>query len=799
MSINLDRPIITYENVVMLQGGMPAHSGLSNTAENLSFLPLVEGLNFSLDIPINNVGALGQKGFISQSNVIAPDVNLTINTVEDFGELFSGLFTGSRIRTDLNTDRNFYAYIGPERGFDASKKNKAKDVRYFAMESATNNAKFAAPYSGTIIYEGNLDGSSVIVKGGPYTKPTGVELSITEGKVYYGNKPIHAFGNASNHILVPFNLSGRSFGFKSSRGAPTKTFIAALQDNTTIEADITAAGVTSVNQQLGVINAGEIAFLNHSFDNKNYFIRSNQPVLCSKHSSNGQDRMLLAPAEPNIYKTKTEYSRSVDGGDVTTESANHAFSNAVQDGVTGCWANNDADSDGNDAVGHIGLSRLTKYQAFAAAEQNRRGDNTLHTDDPDWSVVAPYANTNVSIYYYENDSYVLWSGFTLNGTIQNPGFKKIAMDLTSLAGEGKNLFKMESTQPVAFFINDDSRDEEMLIGWNDEHLPENKSLGQFLSFGNCFLSNISTSQSINGLITSQYSYKASNLQAQQASSHDVGLNDQLYTGVSVPSLNLTGDQSQSLNTSISGIESYYSSPHESIIPHYGTNLTISGSQLTGTFLIKSDIIQGFNLNLPINRKSIYGLGKKYPVKRKALFPNECSFTFSNKVSNFELSESGSNLKDFLNLDQTYTLNISAQRLGGTDTFNFKISDAKLTSQSYNSSIGSELVADLGFSFELNKLRPIPNGDAQVISFDYNPSFDSKRTYTAGRTLNGKTVWEVSEGGVLYSITWDGAKWTHDEDNGAPGTINTIHTDDTVYPWRDLGGNLLSDFSNLVYD
>ena len=60
---------------------------------------------------------------------------------------------------------------------------------------------------------------------------------------------------------------------------------------------------------------------------------------------------------------------------------------------------------------------------------------------------------------------------------------------------------MESTNPVAFFINDDAYDEEILIGWDDEHLPENQtSLGQFLSFGNCFLTSVSVSQSFNGLM-----------------------------------------------------------------------------------------------------------------------------------------------------------------------------------------------------------------------------------------------------------------------------------------------------------
>ena len=85
-----------------------------------------------------------------------------------------------------------------------------------------------------------------------------------------------------------------------------------------------------------------------------------------------------------------------------------------------------------------------------------------------------------------------------------------------------------------------------------------------------------------------------------------------------------------------------------------------------------------------------------------MFPSEGTLNFSNRVSNFEVNGDRSNLKDFLNSDESYTLNISGQDKGNNN-FNFRIDGAKVSSQSYNSSIGSDVVADLGFSFELNKL------------------------------------------------------------------------------------------------
>jgi hypothetical protein len=365
MAINIDRPIITYENIALFQSDAPAHSAASNSGDGLSFLPLVQSIDFSVDIPRTNAGALGTKGFIDQSNRNAPDLQFSINTIEDFGDLFSGLVSGDSVRNNLNIDRNFYAIIGDKRGFDIS-------------------------------------------------------------------------------------------------------------------------------------------------------------------------------------------GQSLSGRDV-------------------------------------------------------------------------------------------------------------------------------------------------------------------LSFGNCFLNNISLSQSVNGLMNSTYSYVGSNLQAQKLEQAGI-----IFSG-DAPSINLTGDQSQGFKVLFSGMDSYYKNDVNSIIPYYSTNVTISGDNSVGNFLIKSDSIQSFDLNLPINRKTIYSLGKKYPVKRKALFPSEGSFSFSNRVSNFESSGDRGNLKDFLNSDESYVLDISGEN-EGKNNFHFQISGAKLMSQSYNSSIGSDVVANLGFGFELNRLKGSLSGSINRILTEDNGFF-----------------------------------------------------------------------------
>jgi len=249
------------------------------------------------------------------------------------------------------------------------------------------------------------------------------------------------------------------------------------------------------------------------------------------------------------------------------------------------------------------------------------------------------------------------------------------------------------------FIDDDDRDRNFyaVVGDKRGFSVSGESLDNrdVLSFGNCFLTEASLSQSINGVMLSSYNFVGSNMQAQQLQQ-----NGDLFSG-DAPSIDLTGDQSQDEKVLFSGIENYYSKETGKLIPYYSTHVTVSGNGSVGNFLIQSDFIQSFQLRFPTNRKTIYDLGKRYPVKRKLLFPVEGDFSFSNRVSNFEVNGERANLKDFLNSDESYTINIS-----GSDTsesgFNFKITDAKFASQSYDSSIGSDISASLNFSFDINK-------------------------------------------------------------------------------------------------
>ncbi len=449
MAINPNRPVISYENIALFHSSTPAHNVDSNSGQNISFLPLVQGINFSIDVGRTNAGALGTKDFIDQSNRSAPDVNLTINTIENFGHLFSDLISGLSVEGGLNTDKNFYAVLAPKRAFDISK-------------------------------------DSVM------------------GKETLG------FGNC---FINNISISQSAKGLLSS-------------EYTYVGSNVQAETLTNS----------------------------------------------LAATNQFITKDDTRVIFVYDG-------------------------NTFAESRTNDGVIEL-VNGRTKYQKVGVFLQ------------------TPF------IFWDSNNNY--W-------------VKQI------------NQF---GTDPLIEILN------------NGEDTPY-----PYLALDNTIRSEYTVTPAIG----------------------------------SAPSLNLNGDQSQSVASSFDPMHLYYTNDADGVIPSYDTNVSISGSSSFGNFLIRSDSIQSFDLDLPINRKSIYSLGKKYPVKRKALFPSAGSFSFSNLVSSFELNGHMANLKDFLSSDEDYTIDVAGENTKGED-FHVRIEEAKLVSQSQTSSIEENISANLGFSFELNNLK-----------------------------------------------------------------------------------------------
>ena len=449
MAIKPNRPVISYENIALFQSKSPAYSAASNSGHNLSFLPLVQGINFSIDVARTNAGALGTKDFIDQSNRNAPDVSFTIDTLENFGHLFSDLTSASSTGGNLNTDKNFYAILGPKRGFDISEDSAmGKDTLGFG-NCFLNNISMSQSVKGLLTSQYTYVGSNVQAET--------LSNSLGATSMFLTEEMPNLIFTLGSEIFADKRDSDGSIQFKNGRPS---------------------------YQKVGVFLQNPVIYWDPS---NNYWVRS-----------------------------------------------------------------------------------LSQFGADPIITILNNGEATLR----------PY------------------------------------------------------------------------VDLNDVVRPE------------CTISK------------------------------GLGL---------APSINLTGDQSQSTTCSFNEMRRYYTNDADGVIPSYSTNVSISGDTSFGNFLIRSDSIQNFDLNLPINRKAIYSLGKKYPLKRKALFPSAGSFSFSNLVSSFELNGDMANLKDFLSSDESYSIKIAGENSKGED-FHLQIEKAKLVSQSQASSMGEKISANLGFSFELNNFK-----------------------------------------------------------------------------------------------
>ena len=170
MAINPNRPTITYENVAVFQSEHLSYGSESNSGQNLSFLPLVQSINFSFDTPRINSSALGSKNLIDQSNFVAPNVSFSIKATEDFGELFSnfiedGEFSGAQ---NFTTSRNFYAVINDKKGFSISGENLYLKNTIGVGNCFLNNVTIEQSVNGRLSSTYDFVGSNLQVKNLDY-------------------------------------------------------------------------------------------------------------------------------------------------------------------------------------------------------------------------------------------------------------------------------------------------------------------------------------------------------------------------------------------------------------------------------------------------------------------------------------------------------------------------------------------------------------------------------------------------------------------------------------------------------
>ena len=326
---------------------------------------------------------------------------------------------------------------------------------WYCFESGT--VTYSAIYPGTIIYSIDISGN-LSIEVSETTEPTKGTFSITAGYRYFSNKAIHLLCGGEQHAISPISLKGQYFGSYSSRyGQSTYYAYCPSGSGTVYFYDNVTGGVTGTATTSSPISERELITFNTSNESTYSIFYSTVPIIMTAKEDTG-DRRILPPAGTNVYRRMNEQERTVNNTTPTIISTYH-----VSDDIP-VFTVEIADGAGGDSCQGMPLKFLSNTFSWG---------NVLS----DYTIVAPYANTTVIVSYYSNDKWNIGEVHSLNGTLTSPdtafrdGTNGFGVPGTNLAGNASNLgddatlWKWESNNPIYVVINDNTDDEEILLGW----------------------------------------------------------------------------------------------------------------------------------------------------------------------------------------------------------------------------------------------------------------------------------------------------------------------------------------------
>ena len=338
-------------------------------------------------------------------------------------------------------------------------------------------ATYSAIYPNTKIIEIDANGVEVgIVTTG--SDPQRGTFTTTSGRRYYGTKAIHLLQTTASddqHELAPVSFAGTYFAHYWSRNSPTTYYAYAPQDDTTLEFfdNNSVGGVTGTATATHNISKGLTTSFQSTAISTWQFFKADKPIIMTA-GGNGSDKTILAPATQYTYTRRNANERTINN-----TAPSNAGSYVTYDTSLPTAHVEIADGSGGDCTQGIGYEYLSDTYSW--------GDVLS-----DYQIVAPYADTTVTVSYWANSQWNVGEVHSFSsGTQTSPsandrdGTNGFGVDGSTISGaaanlgSGANLWKWESTKPFALIINDNSDDEERLLGWmSNDYLRTSSNVNQ---------------------------------------------------------------------------------------------------------------------------------------------------------------------------------------------------------------------------------------------------------------------------------------------------------------------------------
>jgi hypothetical protein len=323
---------------------------------------------------------------------------------------------------------------------------------------------YSAIYPNTQIIEIDSNGNeTVMVTTG--SDPQRGTFSITAGRRYYGTKAIHLMAEDNQYAISPASLAGIYFAHYWNRNSPITYYAYAPQDDTQLQFfDNNAVdGVDGTATATYNIPIGLSTSFQSTAQSTWQFFKANKPIImtagATSSTPSSSDRTVLSPASQYVYKRRDANNRTINNTAPSTSLTYVTYDNSLP-----VMTVEIADGSGLDACQGIGYEYLSDTFSWG---------NVLS----DYQIVAPYADTAVTVSYWANNQWNVGEVHSLSGTQTNPdavdrdGTNGFGVDGTTISGgasnlaNGANLWKWESTKPIALIINDSADDEENMLGW----------------------------------------------------------------------------------------------------------------------------------------------------------------------------------------------------------------------------------------------------------------------------------------------------------------------------------------------
>lgn len=337
-------------------------------------------------------------------------------------------------------------------------------------------ATYSAIYPNTEIIEIDADGNEVgIVTTG--SDPQRGTFSIVAGRRYYGTKAIHLLDESngrSQDTIAPVSFAGTYFGNLHTRADPKTMNIYAPQDSIRVLVyENVTGGVTGAATSVFSVSKGSSAtFVTTQGTNVNTIFKINKPAIMTVGSSS--DYHVMMPMTNYVYTRRNANSITINNTTAANVSTYVSYDTSLP-----LFTLEIADGAGGDSAQGIGYEYLSDTFSWG---------NALS----DYHITAPYADTTVTVSYWQNNQWNVGEVHSLSGTQTNPdavdrdGNNGFGVDGSTISGStaanlasGADLWKWESTKPIAVIINDTYNDEENLLGWmSNNHIRTSSNANQ---------------------------------------------------------------------------------------------------------------------------------------------------------------------------------------------------------------------------------------------------------------------------------------------------------------------------------